>query len=135
MKCTKTRYDRKILCAGAMVDYMSIVRSESGTTDFDNIQAEPTMTVIRSYFGYLEVVRPSIKFNGVSIDRNATHLWYIPFEHDVYELDINSLFVTKEGTKERIFKLNEIENYDEQDRWLALHLEDKGFSENTTTEA
>jgi hypothetical protein len=45
------------------------------------------------------------------------------------------LFVTKEGIKERKFKLNEIENYDEQDKWLALHLEAKGFSENAATEA
>ena len=124
-----------MLCAGAMVDYMTIKKSEAGVTSFDDAQATPTLTAIRSYFGYLEVVRPSIRFDGVSIDRNATHLWYIPFEHDVYEIDVNSLFVTKEGEKERIFKLNECENYDEQNRWLALHLEDKGFSENATTEA
>jgi hypothetical protein len=135
MKCTKTRYDREILCAGAMTDYMTIKSSTAGTTDFGDVQAEPTLATIRSYFGYLETVRPSIRFDGVSIDRTSTHYWYIPYEQDIYELDVNSLFVTKEGTKERIFKLNEIENYDEQDRWLALHLEAKGFSENTATEA
>ena len=135
MDCTKTRYDRKILCAGAMTDYMTIKKSEQGTTDFGDSQADPIMTIIRSYFGYLEVVRPSIRFDGISIDKTSTHYWYIPFEQDVYELDVNSLFVTREGAKERIFKLNEIENYDEQDRWLALHLEAKGFSENTTTGA
>jgi hypothetical protein len=135
MDCTKTRYNRKILCAGAMTDYMTIKKSEQGTTDLDDIQAEPTLTIIRSYFGYLEAVRPSIRFDGVSIDRTSTHYWYIPYEQDIYELDVNSLFVTREGTKERIFKLNEIENYDEQDRWLALHLEAKGFSENGATEA
>jgi hypothetical protein len=116
-----------------MTDYMTVVKATAGTTGFSSTQATPTLTTVRAYFGLLEVTRPTVRFDGVTIEPTSTHIWYIPYEQDVYELDVNSLYVKLEGTKERIFKLDKIENYDESDQWLSLYLIDKGFSENYAT--
>jgi hypothetical protein len=116
-----------------MTDYMTIVKATAGTTGFESTQATPTLTTIRSYFGLLEVTRPTVRFDGVTITPISSHIWYIPYEQDIYELDLNSLYVKLEGSKERIFKLDKIEIYDESNQWLLLYLVDKGFSENYAT--
>ena len=136
MNCTKTRYDRKILCAGAMTHYLDIYKHEAATTDFGSLQANPTKTKITSMFGYFEAVKPSLRFDGVVIDDKTTHLFYIAFDQTIYELDVNKLFCLKYNpARNRIFKLSNIENYGERDQWLMLSLEEQGFADKEATEA
>lgn len=135
MNCTKTMFDRKILCAGGMTHYGVIVNHEASTTGIGDLQATPVQAVVRGYLGLLEKIRDTVRFAGVSIDRSSTHVFYIPFDLDVYELDVNKLFVLVKGRKERRFKLNKIGDYGEQEKWLVLSLEEKGFSENSANEA
>ncbi len=128
-RCTKTIFDRKVLCAGTMTDYVTIQRREiTGTTPNNPVGSE-TLTNVVDYFGYLEAIKPTQRFNGINISGNTTHLVYIPFDQSTYELDVNTLFVLDSKTRPRLYKLLSIENYGEQDEYLILYCKENGFAD------
>lgn len=128
-RCVKTIFDRVILCAGTMTDYITIKKREiQGTTVNDN-QAEESFTDIENFMGYIEAKKPTVRFDGINILNEITHVAYSPFDQTVYELDVNTLFIQVERNRNRIFKLLQIMNYGEQDEYLAYYLKETGFSD------
>lgn len=130
-RCTKTMFDRIILCSGTMTDYMSIKkREQQGTSpDPDDTSATEKFTTVENYMGYIEAIKPTARYDGVHIDSTITHIAYIPFDQTTYELDLNTLFVDLERQRNRFFKLKRIMNYGEQDEYLALSLTETGFTD------
>ena len=130
-RCVKTIFDRKILCAGTMTDYMTIKKREQQGTgpDSNDISSKAVFTDILNQMGYLEAIRPTTRFDGVYIDRATTHIAYVSFDQTVYELDVNSLFIDLERNRNRLFKMQKIMNYGEQDEYLAISLSETGFTD------
>lgn len=128
-RCTKTIFDRVILCAGAMTDYFMIKsRALQGTTA-NNTQLSGQFATIINMLGYLEAKKPTQRFDGVNIGAEVTHLGYLPFDQTVYELDKNTCFVEIERNKNRYFKLLSIMNYGEQDEYILFYLKETGFTD------
>lgn len=128
-RCVKTVFDRKILCSGTMTDYIIIKnRTLQGTTS-NRKKAVEDFVVVDNVFGYLEAVSATTRFNGINIESNITHLVYIPFDQTIYELDKNTLFAEVERTRSRLFKLEKIMNYGEQDEYLVLYCKETGFAD------
>jgi phospholipase C len=111
--------------------YFNILRRTQGTTDINGgLSGNPEFIVITNVFGFLEQKRPTTRFNGVTISDAITHIAYTRFDSNIYELDTNSLFIEKVGQpRSRYYKLSSIANHGERDEWLALYLEEKGFSD------
>jgi hypothetical protein len=128
-RCVKTIFDRKILCVGTMTDYMTIKKREQVGIgpDQNDTSATEGFTDVIAYMGYMEAVKPTARFDGVYIDSATTHVGYIPFDQTTYELDNNSLFVELERSRNRLFKMQRIMNFGEQDEYLALFLTETGF--------
>ena len=133
-RCVKTQFEKIILCAGTMNDYIEILsRVQKGTEIGGSPEATEDFTTVIDFAGVLEAVKSSRRFNGVSMaDQSApnfTHASYIPFDPDVYELDINTLFVKITRDKARYFKLKGITNWGEQDEYLQLQIAETGFAD------
>jgi len=136
-RCVRTQFNKEILCAGTMNDYLLILsRAITGTEPGQSIQASETFTQIVDYAGYLEASKPTQRWNGVSMEDqsapNYTHVCYIPFDPVTYKLDVGKLFVKKQGDTsdlDRLFKLKSINNFGEQDEYLQLRLAETGFAE------
>ncbi len=133
-RCVYTQYDREILCAGTLDSvFMIKKRTSGGTSPGKSIQPKMVFTDVVDSFGRLEVKKSTRRFDGVSImdqsQDNFTHAGYIPFDQDVYELDVNTLFVDIEDTRNRRFKLKSIEKYNEGSQWLQLKLAETGFAD------
>lgn len=133
-RCVKTQFDKEILCAGTMTDWIEILSREiQGTEPGGSTQPTETFTAIVSYPGYLEAMKYTPRWDGVStVDQSAdnfTHVAYIPFDQDVYELDVNKLYVKRSGTRDRYFKLKGIKDYGERDTYLQLQLAETGFTD------
>lgn len=138
MRCVKTQFKRTVLCAGTMVDYIEILnREQQGTTIGGESESKQGFTAVDDFAGYLEASKPTRRFDGVSMSDQSspsyTHAGYIPYDQDIYELDVNTLFVRITRDKPRLFKLKAIENYDEQDMYLMLQLSETGFEEKEAT--
>ena len=128
-RCVRTVFERKILCAGTMTDYIVILRREIQGTTVNSEQADELFTEVENYNGHLEAVRPTQRFDGINISTETTHIIYIPFDQSTYELDINTLFADVERTRDRRFKLLKIQNYGEDDNYLALYCKEQGFND------
>ena len=133
-RCVKTQFDKIILCAGTMNDYIEILsRVQKGTEIGGSPEAAEDFTIVIDYAGVLEAVKSTKRFNGVSMEDqsapNFTHASYIPFDQDVYELDINTFFVKITRDKSRYFKLKGITNWGEQDEYLQMQLAETGFAD------
>jgi hypothetical protein len=114
-----------------MSDFGTIKRrTQQGITgDPNDNQSSVSFTAIANYLGYLEAVKPTARFDGVYIDNTTTHVYYTPFDQTTYELDKNSLFVEIERTRNRLFKMQRIMNYGEQDEYLAIFMQETGFAD------
>lgn len=133
-RCVYTQFDKKILCAGSLNKILRIQeRTEGRTNPGDDGNPSPVFTLIDDPIGELEAVKYTRRFDGVSMEDqsadNFTHVGYIPFDQDIYELDVNTMFVEIEATRNRRFKLKGIQDYDEEGQWLQLKLAETGFSD------
>ncbi len=128
-RCIKTVFTRTILCAGTMQDYIKIVRREYSGSDVNETVTQETFTTVDEFMGYLEVRNPTQRFDGVNIASNITHIVYIPFDQTVYELDRNTLFVELEKIRNRYLKLVAVEDFHEQEDYLALYCTESGFTD------
>ena len=136
-RCIKTQFNRVVLCAGTMQDYLIILsRAIAGTEPGLSNQPGEVFTQIDNPAGYIEASKPTPRWNGVSTaDQSApnfTHVAYIPFDPDIYKLDVGTLFVKKPGDTsdlDRLFKLKGINNWGEQDEYLQLTLAETGFND------
>lgn len=138
-RCIKTQFDRVILCAGTMTDWIEIVKRELQTTEPGYNGDKQLFTSVVNYPGRLEAVKYVPRFDGVNVmdmgSRSFTHVIYIPFDQTVYELDLNTLYVKLTRTRDRLFKLTGgIKDVDEQEQWLELALMETGFSDLEATE-
>jgi hypothetical protein len=125
--CVKTLFNREVLCAGTMDDFITIYNRELQGTSLDGEQAKPQFTEVSTAMGKLEARNPTQRFDGIVINNAITHAVYIPFTQQIYELDRNTLFVEYESTRNRWFKLLSIMNLGEQDEYLALMVKETGF--------
>lgn len=133
-RCVKTQFSRVVLCAGSMNDFIEILSREQQVTEIDGgNESDQDFTSVTDFAGYFEPVKATRRFNGVSMEDqsapNFTHVCYIPYDPDVYELDINTFFVKITRDKSRYFKLKGIINYGEQDEYLQLQLAGTGFTD------
>lgn len=131
----KTIFERKVLCAGSMCDYLVIQERKQKPTGLGQPQAGFDFMQINAYDGKIESTKGTKRFDGVTIDPKITHLAYMPFDQEIYELDTNSLFVELERTRNRRYKLDSIRDYGEQEEWLLLYLIDNGFADLEATGA
>ena len=133
-RCVKTQFNKEILCAGSMQDLVEVLKRVQGTTEVgESIESSEIFTLVADFAGYLEASKATRRFNGVSMEDqsapNFTHAGYIPFDQDVYELDVNSFFVRLTRDRSRYFKLKAIKNFGEQDEYLQLQLAETGFDD------
>jgi len=141
-RCVYTMFDKETLCAGTLDDILTVkTRTQQGTNPGHTYQPSEQFTTVGVYDGYLERVRPTRRWNGVSmVDQSAenyTHVGYIAYDDTVYELDINRCYVEVEGPsgKTRRFKLKYApEAYGTDDEWMILRLAETGFTENAASE-
>jgi hypothetical protein len=134
MRCEKTLFTRQILTAGTMKDYCTIISRDLQPSSPDSIENIEVMTDIMGMDGKLEDISFVTRFDGVNIANGATHLYYIPYQQSIYELDINNLFVRRKckvglpKDKDRYYKMLGIRNYGEQDQYNILQLKETGFT-------
>lgn len=135
VRCVKTLFERQILCSGTMTDYVMIKRREIQGTTPNTTQADEELTLVADFMGHLEARKPTQRFDGVTISDRVTHVVYIPYDQDIYELDYNTLWVEIEQTRNKNYKMDGIMNLGEQDEYLALFLIERGFVNLEATEA
>lgn len=126
-RCVYTVFEKQILCSGTMNDYCFIKKRELQPVKIGDLQAQEGFTTLFEMAGNLEAIKATTRFDGISISNETTHFIYISFEQDIYELDINSLFVEIEKSRNRLFKLLKINNFGEQDEHLLLQCKETGF--------
>jgi hypothetical protein len=130
MSCIKTQYSRKILCAGAMNDYIEIYsRSMSGTNPGQTIQSNPIFTPISDFAGLLEAVRATLRMEGVNLSDADTHVCYIPYDQTVFEMDKNKFFIKITRTRSRWFKFTAVMDWGEQEQYMQIRLNETGFTD------
>lgn len=131
MSCTKTRYNKIVLCAGSMTDCIEIVKRVSGTTEpGEAIQATPTFELVAAMPGLAEDVAGVARFDGINIEDGKTHVVYISFDPEIYQLDRNVLFIRIDSDyQERYFKMLKIKNYGEQNQYIEIDLKETGFTD------
>lgn len=136
-RCVRTRFDKRILCAGTLRDWFEVVgRSQLGSRSPDDLVATEQFTVVASFPGALEKVRNTPRFDGITISGERTHFAYMAFDQDIYELDRGSLWLRKTGgSRLRYFKMEAISIYDEYDMWLEMELHETGFADLKAAEA
>lgn len=134
-RCIKTIFDRQILCAGTMTDFVLIKRRAIQGTTPNTTQATEAFTDVADFMGHLEVRNPTKRFDGVVISDKVTHVVYIPYDQDIYEEDYNTLWVEVEQTRNKNYKMDGVLNVGEQDEYLALFLVERGFVDLEATEA
>jgi len=126
MACVRTMFSKKIICAGAMSEVITILRREIMSNSFDDVEPTEQLTNIYTSMGMIEEKRPTNRFDNVSIDDNVTHVFYITYDYDVYRLDRNSLFIE---FNDRYFKMLSVMNYGESDKYIALFCKETGFTD------
>ena len=134
-RCLKTSFDRVILCAGTMTDWIEIVKREIQTSEPGYNGETEVFTSVANYPGRIEALKYTTRFDGTTITDTSgssfTHVVYIPFDQTVYELDLGSLWVKISRTKDRYLKLTGgIKDVYEQEQYLELALIETGFTEN-----
>lgn len=132
-RCLKTQFDKVILCAGTMNTYVEILSRELQPTSINNDTTVEEFSDIAQFLGYIEETKSTPRWNGVSTHDQSgpatTHAAYIPFDQTVYELDINKLYIRISGTRNRLLKLKGIKNYDEEDKYILMYLDETGFED------
>ena len=131
-------FDKEILCAGTLDDILTVkVRAQQGTNPGQTYEPGEVFTTVDTFDGYLERVRPTRRWDGVSmVDQSAenyTHVSYIAYDDTVYELDVNKCYIETPGPsgKVRRFKLKYApETYGTDDEWMILKVAETGFIEN-----
>jgi len=131
-RCTKTIFSRTILCAGTMTDYIMIKSRVQQGSGVDETDISHTFTNIANYMGYLEDRNPVQRFDGIVIGDNVTHIIYIPYEQEVYELDKNTIFIEVESTRNKYYKPLSMIEYNEQ--YLAFYCMETGFTDLVAAE-
>lgn len=130
MKCIKTQFSRKILCAGSMKDYIEIYSREIiGTNPGEDEQPDPTFSAVSDFAGYLEAVRETHRQEGINTSESNTHVCYIPYDQTVFEMDANKFFIKISRTRERWFKFTGVTDWGEQEEYLQIKLKETGFSD------
>lgn len=134
-RCIKTLFKRQILCAGSMRDYITIYRSALQSTTFDQKQAAKNFEIVDNMIGALEARNPVKRFDGIVIDNTFTHVIYIAYDQTIYELDLNTLFCDVEKPRTRRFKMLNMLNLEEEDKYLAIFVKETGFSDLSAADA
>lgn len=130
MSCIKTQYSRKIICAGAMKDYIEIYsRTMAGTNPGQTIQSKPSFTSASDFAGLLEAVRATPRFEGVNPVSTDTHVCYIPYDQTVFEMDKNKFFIKITRTRSRWFKFTAVMDWGEQEQYMQIRLNETGFTD------
>lgn len=130
MSCIKTQYSRKIICAGAMKDFIEIYsRTMSGTNPGGETQSKPTFTPVADFAGMFEAVRETPRMQGINPEDTKTHVCYIPFDQTVFELDRNKHFIKISRTRDRYFKFTGVADWGEQEEYLQIKLKETGFTD------
>lgn len=127
--CIYTYFEKEILCAGAMDEYVTIKERALQGTTFDSIESEELFTDVGNIFGKLEVRNPTKRYDGVTIPDSVTHIVYIPFDQTYYELDMNKAFIEIDRSRKRYFKMLSVKNVGEQDEYIAFFCKETGFSD------
>jgi hypothetical protein len=138
MACKRKSFERNILTVGEMRNFVHIQQRAIQNTGYNDSQPTEKFIDIWQTFSKLVDLKDVSRFAGVVIDQSMTHACYIPYYAKIYELDINTLFLKKSGTfyaKDKLYKLKTIRNYGEQDEYMILFLEERGFTENTAVQA
>jgi hypothetical protein len=97
-----------------------------------------SFTLILNSFGHLENLRGIQRFGGVGIKDSITHVFYMPYDTTVYELDLGTLWLGYQSvkeTKEIYYKLEDLQPYGVDDKYLALYLVERGFNTNEANKA
>lgn len=133
-RCVYTIFEKKILCAGTMNKYFTIYSNELQETTTNQNQSDNTKTVLFNMLGEIENIKATARYAGVKMTPNepegkSSNVIYIPFEQDIYELDINKLFIEMEAKRNRLFKMNKITDLNNQEEYLAIWCNETGFSD------
>lgn len=130
MRCIKTQYTKKILCVGAMKDFIEVFsRTMQGTNLGQTIQSTPLFTPISDFAGLLEAVRATPRMEGVNPSSSDTHVCYIPYDQTVFEMDKNRFFIRITRTRSRWFKFTGVIDWGEQEQYLQIRLTETGFTD------
>lgn len=124
-RCIKTIFSRTILCAGTMTDFITIKKRELLSRKLNDTESKEKFSTILSCMSKVETKNPTTRFDGVNIEDSVTHIVYIPYDQDIYELDKNSLFVEWEKNKNRNLKL--MSSMDYREDYIALFCKETGF--------
>jgi len=130
-RCLKTIFDKIILCAGTMTDFGIVYEKAIQGTSANQSQASIKLTFNCDCMGRLEAVKPTSRIDGIAINSQTTHLYYMPFDNDVFNLNIDTLYieVEKSVSRNRFFKVQAILNLDEQDEYIVFTMAERGFAE------
>lgn len=120
-KCTKIVNNKRLVCIGAMKHSIAIIAraietlSVGYTMDFSN-----TTTV----FAAIKTKKGTPVFNGVNIEQELTHVYYIRAGYVTVENNYTIFFNNK------YYKVIDFEDMEEEHRFIGIISVERGLSSN-----
>lgn len=120
-RCVRIRRKKRQVCIGDLetkiiLENRNIQAPEFNTVDFDEVFTEAVPNV----WSMIETVRGKTFFDGVSTEKDITHLIYIMFDSTV---TAETWVKFSDG---RRLDILDVENLDERSEFMLLHCQDLG---------
>jgi hypothetical protein len=132
MKYQKTKhigFSRKIVITGDQRNYVHILQRVLNETTIGQIEPTVSFTEIWACFAKIETIKPTVRFDGVTIEDMPTHICILPFYQVVFDLDLNTLFIKDDKTVPRYYKLKSIEDIGNQNQFIEIYMKETGRTE------
>jgi hypothetical protein len=126
--CEYIRIPKKKLCPGSLDKLIDIQKRAMGETTFGNSAATENFTLIKQVWASL--VTPNTigagvrRFNGVTLNKRTTHIWYINFDPDLKKLEISKTFIHWDSDR---FEVLSVLNDNENNEFLFIESTNKGI--------
>lgn len=127
-RCTFVRPKKRKLCIGDLDTLIEIQSRELVVPFFESTDFDLNFTPNFQAWAAIETVNGQVFFDGTNEERRITHNIYIQYNSTVTA----ESWILLNGRRLDILEVN---NLDEQDKWLLLICTDRGTDQNESTKS
>jgi len=130
--------NRELIAQGSLNQLFTIMQRKQQPTQYNQPLSLLTMTPVTTIsptgqiMGRLKTIAPTSRMYGVNIDKTTiTHLAYMNFDYNIFELELNTLYIAVEypyGNGNRLFKALKTEDVSEMQKFLLCYCAETGYT-------
>jgi head-tail adaptor len=121
--CKKIKRLSERVCAGSLNKKISVLDREIEVPVGDSVDFDENFILIKDTWAMVQTVAGKVFFDNSNIDKSITHEWYIRY---IAGIEITAEHWVLYNTN--FFKIINVENLDEANRFLLLRTTERGES-------